>query len=321
MDECTRELADLGAVSGFSPPFAIDRLEAVANPDSPLRFDPRIRQPGAVWLVLWGAAVPQTASMASSTSPFELHHFDRLDPTTVLKVATGPSLVANLGHSLAHLPHLDPTTPARFDYYRRQAEILAFQGNLIKAQASLNTAWRVAGDDPAALATVALTAGHLTGQAGPDQPIKTKTIVDFGRPPALRLIGYSVPARLQANQTVPISLAWQVRTPLPADYSIFLHLRSVDGQNVAQLDFPPFDDTYPTSRWVAGTEIKETRFWTLPPELPAGAYSLYLGLYQVESLARLPLVDDQNGENAVRLADLVVEAASQTVDCNRCQAR
>jgi len=56
-----------------------------------------------------------------------------------------------------------------------------------------------------------------------------------------------------------------------------------------------------------GSTIEETPLWTLPANLPPGPYTLRLGLYQVQTLARLPLLGDNDGENAVALGQVWLE--------------
>jgi hypothetical protein len=112
---------------------------------------------------------------------------------------------------------------------------------------------------------------------------------------------------LRAGQTIPITTFWQALKPISTDYTIFLHLRDPAGQTVAQLDFRPFEGAYPTWRWLPGSTIAETRLWQLPPNLPPGPYTLHAGLYQVQTLARLPLIEDNAGENAVSLGQVWLE--------------
>jgi 4-amino-4-deoxy-L-arabinose transferase-like glycosyltransferase len=134
-----------------------------------------------------------------------------------------------------------------------------------------------------------------------------KFTANFGQPPNIRLLGHTLPATFQAGQTIPITTLWQTLAPVSEDYTIFLHLRNSANQTVAQLDFRPFDGAYPTSHWLPGSTIEETRLWILPADVPPGPYSLRLGLYQVQTLARLPLLEDTDGENAVTLSQVWLE--------------
>jgi hypothetical protein len=134
-----------------------------------------------------------------------------------------------------------------------------------------------------------------------------KFTANFGHPPNIRLLGHTLPSTLRAGQAIAVTTLWQTLAPVSGDYTIFLHLRNSANQTVAQLDFRPFDGAYPTSHWLPGSTIEETRLWTLPADVPPGLYSLRLGLYQVQTLARLPLLEDTDGENAVTLSQVWLE--------------
>jgi hypothetical protein len=148
---------------------------------------------------------------------------------------------------------------------------------------------------------------HLTSLDAPLAFPARKFTANFGQPPHIRLLGHTLPPTLRAGQAIPITTLWQTLAPVSGDYTIFIHLRNSANQTVAQLDFRPFDGAYPTSHWLPGSTIEETRLWALPADVPPGLYSLRLGLYQVQTLARLPLMEDTDGENAVTLSQVWLE--------------
>ncbi|MDM8527543.1 glycosyltransferase family 39 protein [Anaerolineales bacterium HSG24] len=126
----------------------------------------------------------------------------------------------------------------------------------------------------------------------------------------VRLTGYTLEPMVEAdgadlltpNQTLRLTLYWQVIAPITHDYTIFIHLRPQGEQgNLTQADHRPLGVIYPTSRWPVGETIRETSELPLPDQIPAGEYSLWVGLYQLETGERLPLHGDTSGENAVQL--------------------
>lgn len=265
---------------------------------------------GAVWLIVWGEAVPalmpplespphyaaRSLAIWSRFDPSPPLIFDGLERVALLKAETAPTLIANADHTLDYLIRLDETSPARFDYHLHLAHLLAYQERYLEAHAALNAARAVAPAHQAdRLTQTARLISALTPSTG--EPLRSLDVA-FGQPPRLRLTGQSVPARLQPGQTVPLTLRWHVLSPLAADYTIFLHLRNAEGQTIAQLDFRPFDDAYPTSQWPSGAMIAEQRFWSLPNDLPPGRYALYGGLYRVETMTRLPLAGDNRNDSA-----------------------
>jgi hypothetical protein len=91
---------------------------------------------------------------------------------------------------------------------------------------------------------------------------------------------------------------------LPADYTVFVHLRNTEGTTVAQRDRQPLDGAYPTSQWLPGETVIDPISMPLPKNLPSGQYVLYIGLYRLDTLERLTVTNDATGENAVRLGEV-----------------
>ncbi len=88
-----------------------------------------------------------------------------------------------------------------------------------------------------------------------------------------------------------VALYWQARQ-LPADdYTVFVHLLDADGQLITSHDSQPMLGRLPTGLWVPEETVLDNHPLSLPPELPAGTYTLQIGLYQPESGLRLPVWD------------------------------
>ena len=132
--------------------------------------------------------------------------------------------------------------------------------------------------------------------------------------------GHSVtPGPWRAGQTIHLSTHWQAQAPVEADYKLFVHLVDAQGNAVANYDHYPFaldpslpvDDVrlnpaygfageslpahypatgmIPTSRWLPGHALVETVALPLPADLTPGDYTLALGLYDEQSMQRLPV--------------------------------
>ncbi len=122
------------------------------------------------------------------------------------------------------------------------------------------------------------------------------------------LVGYDAePETVAAGQTVRLTLYWQPLVRLPHDYTVFVHLRDAANQTVAQNDHRPLGDLFPTHDWPAdGDVVRETSELPIPAGTPPGRYRLLAGMYRLETLKRLPVIDDASGENAVVLGDITV---------------
>lgn len=106
--------------------------------------------------------------------------------------------------------------------------------------------------------------------------------------------------------TFHLTLFWQPLQPLSTDYTTFLHLRDEAGVTVAQRDGQPLDGAYPTSQWQPGETVIDPITLVLPEDLSAGSYTLYTGLYRLDTLERLPVAGDSTGENAILLGEIVL---------------
>jgi len=98
-------------------------------------------------------------------------------------------------------------------------------------------------------------------------------------------------ARLQPEGTgyrLEVGLDWMVRERPQQDYTISLQLRDHEDRIVAQKDSEPRDGMYPTSFWERGEIIHERRVLSVPA-LNEGTYTLYLCVYDLATMQRLPI--------------------------------
>lgn len=84
-----------------------------------------------------------------------------------------------------------------------------------------------------------------------------------------------------------LTLVWQVLEPLPADYTLFLHILNADGSLALSGDGQPTEGVYPTSFWEPGELVVDQHM--VPLNLPPGEYDVQAGLYQLGSGQRLPV--------------------------------
>jgi len=108
------------------------------------------------------------------------------------------------------------------------------------------------------------------------------------------------------GDALQVTLFWETLAPVDVDYTVFLHVRDGQGKTLAQRDNQPFDGLYPTSQWQPGESIAQPLVVELPGDLAPGSYSLYVGLYRLDTLARVSLEDDASGENAYVLDEPII---------------
>ena len=116
------------------------------------------------------------------------------------------------------------------------------------------------------------------------------------------LLGYRIADKaVRPGDELDVTLYWRTQQPLDTDYKVFVHVLR-DGQVVAQHDAEPALTGYPTSRWRTGESITDWHPIQIPPEAPAGDYTVMVGLYDPTSGARAQLAQ---GGDVVQLADQV----------------
>jgi hypothetical protein len=111
----------------------------------------------------------------------------------------------------------------------------------------------------------------------------------------LRLRGYRIESNeIQAGETVELTEYWEAQRSPDRIYALFNHLKAEDGTLIWQEDSWPQSGTYTTNFWVAGEVVAESYTIQIPPDTPAGEYTLYVGAYDPKNAnVRLPAVNAQ----------------------------
>lgn len=122
----------------------------------------------------------------------------------------------------------------------------------------------------------------------------------------VELTGYSLDEEALLNGgTGQLTLFWKGLQPL-RDYKVFVHLRDHNDQTVAQADHIPSEElvALPTSTWRVTEVVPDVTYLTVPSDIASGEYRLMVGMYDPETLERLPVENDGTGENAVVITTL-----------------
>jgi 4-amino-4-deoxy-L-arabinose transferase-like glycosyltransferase len=93
---------------------------------------------------------------------------------------------------------------------------------------------------------------------------------------------------LAPGDTLTVALIWQANAQIDEDYHVFCHLHSPSGELVAQRDGPPIYGARPTPGWRVGEVIEDGHEIFLDDEIPPGEYELSVGLYEPETMKRVP---------------------------------
>ena len=107
-----------------------------------------------------------------------------------------------------------------------------------------------------------------------------------------------------------IQLGWQAESTPDFDYTLFIHLLDQQGEKIAQVDDQPRDawGPRPMTSWRAGQVVVDEHSLAIPADLPAGDYTLILGLYNWQTGDRLPVTGvDARPDETVHLLDVRVK--------------
>jgi hypothetical protein len=120
-----------------------------------------------------------------------------------------------------------------------------------------------------------------------DESLQQVAVFGYG----IELLGAQFPtATLHAGDVLTTSLYWRASQTLDRDYTVTLQLWDESGHVVRQVDRYPVAGFRPTSGWLAGEVVRDNYALALPADLPRGLYRLVLGMYDLGTMKRQPLL-------------------------------
>jgi hypothetical protein len=135
---------------------------------------------------------------------------------------------------------------------------------------------------------------RFAGRAGPGQKIVSGA--RFGDGFTLESVDVIDPVAA-AGGVLRLRLYWRAGSTVSQQFKIFTHLFAGEGI-VAQHDGQPAGELRPTNTWQTGETIIDQFAIRLPPDAQPGVYQLRIGMYDLNTQARLPvqLPDGAMGE-------------------------
>lgn len=104
------------------------------------------------------------------------------------------------------------------------------------------------------------------------------------------------PAVVQAGAYLRYRLYWQALGPVDKNYHGFVHLVDAQGRPLVQEDQLPGPLFHPPRLWDVYRHTTDTYLLRLPPDAPSGLYWPAVGLYDFDTLERLPLRIDETSD-------------------------
>ncbi|MBI3941634.1 MAG: glycosyltransferase family 39 protein [Chloroflexi bacterium] len=148
---------------------------------------------------------------------------------------------------------------------------------------------RIAVEGNAAEVVGEITVAGIARQFTPPQPRYPQQFTLGG---GIEFLGYDLGQdALRAGEKLDLTLYWHARGELQRDSKVFTHLLDAHNQVVAQVDAIPGHGARPVTGWLMGEFIPDPYRIDIPSNVPPGDYTLEIGMYDSQTLARLSIVD------------------------------
>lgn len=119
---------------------------------------------------------------------------------------------------------------------------------------------------------------------------------NFGNQVAL--LGYELDTqRVAPGGELHLTLHWQALQSMNTDYTVFTHLLDHQSTIMGQKDSQPVQGKRPTTSWLDGEIIRDSVIVPVHSDAQPGTYWLQVGLYELATMKRLPVLDS-SGEIA-----------------------
>ena len=114
---------------------------------------------------------------------------------------------------------------------------------------------------------------------------------------------------VKPGETFHLTLYWRARNRMDTSYKVFSHLLDSEGCIWGQRDSVPRKGNYPTTGWLPGEVIVDKYEIPVQSDAPSGEYRIEIGMYDLETMARLPAFDGEGrrlAEDRVLLEPTIV---------------
>ncbi len=100
-------------------------------------------------------------------------------------------------------------------------------------------------------------------------------------------------ATVKPGGTLHLTLYWQALAKMETSYTVFVHLLDARNRTWGQRDNLPVRGTHPTTSWLPGEVVSDEYEIVVDATAPAGEYQIEVGMYDLETMLRLPASDEQ----------------------------
>ncbi len=107
-------------------------------------------------------------------------------------------------------------------------------------------------------------------------------------------LGYDLDkGTIKPGGTLHLTLYWQALAKMETSYTVFVHLLNGQNRTWGQRDNLPVKGTHPTTSWLPGEVVSDEYEIVVDAAAPAGEYQIEVGMYDLETMLRLPAFDEQ----------------------------
>jgi hypothetical protein len=119
----------------------------------------------------------------------------------------------------------------------------------------------------------------------------------------VKLLGYHLDeAFYQPADTITVTLYWLALQEMDEDYKVFVHLTDAgETRLIAQSDRWPVYNFSPTTRWQLGEIVWDRHEIQMPLDELPGTYRLATGMYLLETMQNLDLLDENGNPQGIRI--------------------
>ena len=113
---------------------------------------------------------------------------------------------------------------------------------------------------------------------------------------------------LTSGSILQIDLYWRTDSLLSQRYKVFIHLVDPGGHLISQRDSEPGGGLELTTTWQVGQVYTDRHGLLIPQDLPAGRYSVLMGLYELGNPTnRLPVSGELTEGDSFQLGEVSVQ--------------
>jgi hypothetical protein len=128
----------------------------------------------------------------------------------------------------------------------------------------------------------------------------------------IELLGYDLQLPDATHAAPEVVLYWHALSPMEVSYTTFVHVLDQEGRVVAQVDHVPGEGAFPTTGWLPGEVITDRFVISAAPDQLASAYQLEIGVYDLDTMERLPVLDRAGAVQDTRVLLPVNPSSPQT---------